>query len=89
MKVQSDDLPLAAAAAKRLGIDGPHDTYTPERGDAITASEPPKDLLVIRNPTEDIEKRRELRRQLRRIEFTIEYESVYGEIFSTSSKPEH
>jgi hypothetical protein len=88
-KAHSDGLPLAAAAAKRLGIDSPDDSYTPEIGDTIAAGEPPKDLLVIRNPPEDIEQQREFRRQLRGIKFSSGYESVYGEIFSTSSTPEH
>jgi hypothetical protein len=85
-QVQSDDLPLAAAAAKRLGIEGPHDSYTPETGDSIAAGEPAKDWLVIRNSPEEIEKGRELRRQLRRIEFSIEYASdstATGKRFST------
>jgi hypothetical protein len=82
-------LPLAAAAAKRLGIEGPDDSYTPEMGDTIAAGQPPRDLLVIRNSPEDMEKRREFHRHLRGIEFSIGYESVYGEIFSTSSTPEH
>jgi hypothetical protein len=69
-------LPLAAAAAKRLGIDDPDDSYTPEMGDTTAAGEPPKDLLVIRNSPEDSEKRREFLGQLRGIEFSIGYRSV-------------
>jgi len=85
-KVQSDDLPLAAAAAKRAGIDGPHDSYTPTIGDTFAKDES-KDLLLIRNSPVELEKRRELRRQLRRIGFDIEYESIYGDLFSTSRNP--
>lgn len=82
-QVRADDLPLAAAAAKMIGVAGPYHSYTPAPGDALAPSET-KELLQILNPPEEIRERKDLRRQLLRIDFLISYESVYGESFSTA-----
>jgi hypothetical protein len=79
--VNASDVPVAVAAAKRLNIPGPFDSYEVGPGDTLRATES-VDLLTLAGFPEDIAQRKELRRNLYRIEFHVTYESIYGETFS-------
>ena len=79
--MNADDVPVAVAAAKRLDIPGPFDSYLPSPGDTLRATES-VDLLIVLDFPEDIAQRKDLRRKLHRIDFHVTYESIYGETFS-------
>jgi hypothetical protein len=79
--VNADDVPVIVAAAKRLDIPGPYDSYTLSPGDTLRATES-VDLLTLGGFPEDVGQRKELRRKLHRIDFRVTYESIYGETFA-------